>query len=145
MRTIKLAFAGILIAACFWVFCSKMYPATRDWGSCTCCETSDGCGGKLVATASSLPRPEGCTKSGADCAGSCYRCSAGSATGYCRTTTGDAQVCYYDSANPTMICGKRVRYDCGGTWASNCSCPTSGGTTTDDNCVITKCDEEVCY
>jgi len=135
LLTIVILFIGVAALS----FLPKALAGT-DSHSCNVCEETSGCGGHMILDEDNLPWPEGCTgSSGSACSGTCYRCKNSTSKFYCRYTGDSDDSCYYQTGDKVLKCGDKYSYSCSGNWDDHCSCPTTGGTDTENDCNIDKC------
>jgi hypothetical protein len=136
MKVTKHILLGALVFAV--VISITTYAATvRRICNAFCDDVRAHCNGGLLIGGSD-GYPTGCTKSGVNCAGKCYRCNSGASDSFCARQTGS--VCLIPTTGPfTVSCGKRVKYNCGGLWANRCTCPSAGGQLTSTNCAPAIC------
>jgi hypothetical protein len=126
------AIFGVSIAVTDWAF-----GATRKLCHSSC-ESSQGCGGWLVLDLNNSPWPLGCTKNGDNCAGTCYRCQNSTASNFCRYDSTEGAQCGW-TFQQYVDCGTKFSYNCGGVWATYCTCPSVGGVNTGQGCKLGLC------
>jgi hypothetical protein len=138
MKAMKGMFLGLCLIAVF----ASLWLSLGVYGASVCkwkCEESGSCMNTVVITTSSAPRPEGCTKSGDNCTGDCYRCKNKSEINWCIYTGSSSDTCYYQTSDKILKCGDKYKYTCSGTWADNCTCASTGGSDTGNDCEKIKC------
>jgi len=111
----------------------------RDVCDASCQSTKASCNNSILTETSG--KPTGCSKVGTNgCTGDCYRCNSGASDDFCERDKGSQ--CLAPTCGPFNVsCGQRIKFTggCGGTWSANCTCPSTGGTTTETACEPSTC------
>ena len=121
--------------ACVCAFvCATIYAGVETTACDATC-TTENCANRVTYNGDGYVA--GCTQNGENCAGQCYKCTAGATTDICVRSVGST--CKGNTSLGTFSCGKKTYYPCAGTWP-NCTCNDGGGgTSSDDGCTIAYC------